>query len=105
MFKSILAAITLTATTVLPSMASLTRIGVDRYSAVDANNQTHYITYVRQDHEGDVQVRVDVGRTTQYYWVNCRTDRISAGGDNFNGWAYVDHRKMEGYYSDVACRM
>ncbi len=104
MIKQLLSALTLSAFTIAPAFAGLNRIGTDRYSAVDANNQTHYITYVRMDHEGDVQVRVDHGGATEYYWVSCNDDRISLGGDGFNGWDYVDHRKMQGYYSDVACR-
>ena len=103
MIKQLLSVIALSAVTVAPAFAGLTRIGTDRYTAVDAGNRTHYITYVRQDHEGDVQVRVDVNGNVDYYWVNCTTDRISLGGDAYNGWDYVDHRKMEGYYSDVAC--
>ena len=105
MFKRIIAALALAGATVTPAMAELTRLGTDLYSATDNQNSTHYIEYVRKDHEGDVQIKVTVGSSVAYYWVNCRNDSISQGGDAFDGWHYVDHRKMEGYYSDVACRM
>ena len=105
MIKSILSVLALSAFSVTPVLADdLNRIGEDFYSAIDSKGNTHYITYVRQDHEGDVQIRVSMNSDEQYYWVNCKTDRISVAGDNFDGWKYVDHRKMEGYYSDVACR-
>lgn len=104
MIKQALSFLALATVSVAPAMAELSRIGTDRYVATDVNNKSHYITYVRQDHEGDVQVKVSVNGTETYYWVNCNTDRISVGGDGFNGWEYVDHRKMQGYYSDVACR-
>lgn len=104
MIKQILSALALSAVTVAPAFASLQRISTDRYYATDANNDTHYIDYVRMDHEGDVQIRVTVNGNSVYHWVNCRTDQISLAGDLFDGWEYVDHRKMQGYYSDVACR-
>ena len=103
MIKQLLSVLALSVVSVAPAFAGLTRIGTDRYYAVDAGNQTHFITYIRMDHEGDVQVQVDRGEVTEYYWVSCDNDRISRGGDAYNGWHYVDHRKMQGYYSDVAC--
>ena len=66
---------------------------------------TQVIEYVRKDYEGDVQIKVTSQGATEWYWVKCDTDRISFAGENYNGWEYVDHRKMEGYYSDVACRL
>ena len=103
MFKTVLSVLALSAFAITPAYAELNRIGEDRYSARDSSNETHYIDYVRMDHEGDVQVRVTVNGESVYYWVSCDDDRISVGGEYFNGWNYVDHRKMEGYYSDVAC--
>ena len=103
MIKQFLSVLALTAVSVAPVFAGVNRVGEDRYSAVDAKGATHYITYVRKDHEGDVQVKVTQNGNTNYFWVDCSTDRISVGGDGYNGWEYVDHRKMEGYYSDVAC--
>ena len=103
MIKQFLSVLALTAVSVTPVFAGVNRVGEDRYSAVDAKGATHYITYVRKDHEGDVQVKVTQNGNTNYFWVDCSTDRISVGGDGYNGWEYVDHRKMEGYYSDVAC--
>ena len=105
MIKQVLSVLALTMMSVSPAMAEVNRLGNDRYSAVDVKGLTHYITYVRQDHEGDVQVKVSVSGDVTYYWVSCDDDRISVGGDSYNGWDYVDHRNMEGYYSDVACRM
>ena len=104
MIKQLLSIVALSTISIAPAFAEISRLGTDRYSAVDANNTTHYITFVRQDHEGDVQLEVNVAGDVTYYWVNCSTDKISIGGDSFNGWRFVDHRKMEGYYSDVACR-
>ena len=104
MIKSILSVLALSAFSITPALAELNRLGTDQYSAVDSNNNTHYITYVRKDYEGDVQIKVSMNGNVVYFWVDCSSDQISVGGDDFNGWRYVDHRKMEGYYSDVACR-
>ena len=103
MIKQALSVLALSVVSIAPVSAELNRIGEDRYAAVDAKGATHYITYVRQDHEGDVQVKVTQNGNTHYFWVDCSNDRISLGGDDYQGWEYVDHRKMEGYYSDVAC--
>ena len=81
MFKQILSVLALSTLAIAPASAELRRIGTDYYSAVDANNDTHYIEYVRMDHEGDVQVRVTQNGNTMYYWVNCKDDKPSAGGD------------------------
>ena len=105
MIKQVLSVLALTMMSVSPAMAEVNRLGNDRYSAVDAKGRTHYITYVRRDRDGDVQVKVNISGDVTYYWVSCDDDRISVGGDDFDGWDYVDHRKMQGYYSDVACRM
>ena len=104
MIKQLLSILALSTVSVAPAFAELSRIGTDRYVADDANGDSHLITYVRQDHEGDVQLEVNINGNVTYYWVNCTTDKISVGGDDYNGWRFVDHRKMEGYYSDVACR-
>ena len=103
MFKSIISALTLATITTTSALATMTRVSDGVYVAEDANDRLHLIEYVRQDHEGDVQVKVTVNGAVVYYWVNCREDRISRGGELFDGWEYVDHRKMVGYYSDVAC--
>ena len=104
MIKSILSVLALSAFSVVPASAELVRLGTDQYSALDGKDNTHYITYVRQDYEGDVQIKVSMNGDVAYFWIDCKSDQISLAGDNFNGWNYVDHRKMEGYYSDVACR-
>ena len=104
MIKQLFSVLALSAFSIAPASAELTRIGEDIYSAVDAKGATHYITYVRRDFEGDVQVKVSQNGITNYFWVSCSDDRISLAGDAYDGWDYVDHRKMEGYYSDVACR-
>lgn len=103
MFKTILSIFALSAFTIAPVSAEIRRISEGYYVATDSSDRSHYIDYVRMDHEGDVQIRVIVNGDTQYYWVSCVDDRISIAGDDYNGWHYVDHRKMEGYYSDVAC--
>ena len=104
MIKQLLSILALSTISVAPAFAELSRIGTDRYVADDVDGNSHLITYVRQDHEGDVQVKVSLNGNTNYFWVDCSSDRISLGGDGYQGWNYVDHRKMEGYYSDVACR-
>ena len=103
MIKQLISILALSTLSITPASAEINRIGEDRYAATDVKGATHYITYVRRDHEGDVQVKVSQNGNTNYFWVNCSSDRISLAGDNYDGWDYVDHRKMEGYYSDVAC--
>ena len=89
-----------------PAEAQLKNVGGDMWTATDGEGKTHRIEYVRKDHEGDVQLRVLVtGLGETYYWVDCTDDTISVAGDEFDGWSEVDHRNMEGYYSDVACRL
>ena len=92
--------VTLTSTSAL---AELVKVGTDVYVADDTNGNIHRIEYVRMDHEGDVQLKVSSGNVTEWFWVNCPTDSISLAQEGAT-WTYVDHRKMEGYYSDVACR-
>ena len=104
MIKSIFSALALSAVSIAPAFADLTRVGTDQYTATDSKSNVHNITYVRKDYEGDVQIKVSYNGNTEYYWISCQYDQISSGGDAFDGWTYVDHRKMQGYYSDVACR-
>ena len=104
MIKQILSVLALSAFSITPASAELNRVGEDLFTATDAKGATHYITYVRRDYEGDVQIKVTQNGNTHYFWVDCRNDRISLAGDDYQGWDYVDHRKMEGHYSDVACR-
>ena len=103
MIKQLISILALSTLSIAPASAEINRIGEDRYSAADAKGDTHYITYVRRDYEGDVQVKVSLNGNTNYFWVNCSSDKMSIAGDGYQGWDYVDHRKMEGYYSDVAC--
>ena len=103
MIKQLISILALSTLSIAPASAEINRIGEDRYAATDAKGDTHYITYVRRDHEGDVQVKVSLNGNTNYFWVNCSSDKMSIAGDGYQGWDYVDHRKMEGYYSDVAC--
>ena len=104
MIKSLLTATALIVVTATSSLAELIKVSTDVYIADDIDGNIHRIEYIRMDHEGDVQVKVSKGNTEVYYWFNCDKDRYSLGGDDFNGWHYTDHRKMVGYYSDVACR-
>ena len=88
-----------------PASAQLTRMpgeyGGFSFMAQDEKGQTHSIETVRQDREGDyyIDVQVNNGPKT-YYWIDCAKDLISDNG----AWREVDHRKMEGYYSDATCR-
>ena len=60
MFKQIISVLALSTLAIAPASAELRRINSeDYYSAVDANNDTHYIEYMRMDHEGDVQTSCD----------------------------------------------
>tara|TARA_Y200000002_G_scaffold139037_1_gene114632 strand:- start:104 stop:487 length:384 start_codon:yes stop_codon:yes gene_type:complete len=89
-----------------PAQADLRNVGGDIWTATDENGATHRIEYVRLDHEGDVQLRVLVsGKGETYYWVDCTKDLIAVAGDDSDGWYEVDHRTMNGYYTDVACRL
>ena len=103
MIKQLISILALSTLSIAPASAEINRIAEDKYSATDAKGSTHYITYVRRDYEGDVQVKVSLNGNTNYFWVNCSSDKMSIAGDGYQGWDYVDHRKMEGYYSDVAC--
>ena len=103
MIKSLFGALALVTLTATSSLAELVKLSEDMYLAEDARGNVHRIQYVRMDHEGDVQIKVQLGNEVGYFWFNCRDDRYSRGGDAFNGWHYVDHRNMVGYYSDVAC--
>lgn len=103
MFKKLFAATALIGLSATSSFAGLAKLSEDLYAANDDLDNVHRIEYIRKDHEGDVQLKINVKDTEFYVWVNCKEDRIAVAGDDFDGWDYVDHRKMEGWYSDVAC--
>ena len=95
----------LDAVSALSANASLRHVNGSTYQAVDASGQTHTITRQFTDAEGDTLVRVLVpGIGEEKYWVNCPTDQISFAHADAQ-WNRVDHSNMEGYYSDVACRL
>ena len=91
---------------VMPAEAAPVRVAQDVWSAYDDNNNEHIIKVERQDREGDflIEVSVPARRTSQHYWVDCAQDLIALPGAD-SQWYGVDHRKMEGWYSDVACRL
>ena len=90
----------------MPAEAAPVRVAQDVWSAYDSNNNEHIIKVERQDREGDflIEVNVPARQTSQYYWVDCAQDLMSLPGAD-SQWYGVDHRKMEGWYSDVACRL
>ena len=85
--------------------ASPQRVAADTWSAYDDQGQEHVIKVNHQDKEGDymIEVRIPDQYETTYYWIDCKRDWIHAIGDD--DWDVIDHRKMEGWYSDVACRL
>lgn len=96
---------TLDAVSALGAKASLRHVGGSTYQAVDARGNVHTITRQFTDAEGDTSVRVLIqGVGEQKYWVACSSDLISYASADAT-WRRVDHAKMEGYYSDVACRL
>ena len=96
---------TLDVVSTLSANASLTYAGGNSYRATDERGSVHTITREYTDAEGDTLVRVLIsGVGEEKYWVNCPTDQISYAHVDAR-WRYVDHAMMEGYYSDVACRL
>ena len=91
---------------VMPAEATPVRVAQDVWSAYDSDNNEHVITVERQDREGDFLIRVNVParQVTQSFWIDCRNDLIGEARTDAS-WEAVDHRKMEGWYSDVACRL
>ena len=82
------------------------RIAQDTWSAYDSANNEHIIKVELQDREGDylIEVIVPAKRTVVEFWIDCRQDVIAEARPDAQ-WSPVDHRKMEGWYSDVACRL
>lgn len=98
---------TLTAfSAVAPAQAEPTRVGQDVWSAYDSSNNEHVITVVRQDREGDylVEVKAPGSNFVANYWIDCKKDIIVEAREGAQ-WEAIDHRKMQGWYSDVACRL
>ena len=62
----------------------------------------YYADVERQDAEGDILVVLTdmYDRRQGYAWFDCDQDLISLNGGD---WEYVDHRKHEGWWSDIAC--
>jgi hypothetical protein len=89
-----------------PASAQPTRIGQDTWSAYDDRGQEHVIKVEFQDREGDyrIEVRQLAVNEVTTYWIDCNRDIIQVAGTS-NPWSNIDHRKMEGWYSDVACRL
>lgn len=61
-----------------------------------------FVDVVRQDREGDILLNVTDERDNliSHVWMSCDDDKISYGGEP---WERVDHRKIEGWISDIAC--
>jgi len=64
--------------------------------------ETYFVEVIRQDSEGDILIELTdmTDRRLSYAWIDCDQDLISYNGGE---WSYVDHRKHEGWYSDIAC--
>ena len=82
------------------------RIAEDVWSAYDSRNNEHIIKVEFQDRAGDmlIEVSVPAKRLVTEFWIDCRLDVIAEARPDAQ-WFPVDHRKMEGWYSDVACRL
>ena len=92
--------------TTSPAKAEPVRIAQDVWSAYDSANNEHIIKVERQDRAGDflIEVSVPAKREVQEFWIDCRQDLIAEARVDAR-WEAIDHRKMEGWYSDVACRL
>ena len=66
------------------------------------SDSIYFADVIRQDAEGDVLVELTniYGTREGYAWFRCSTDQASVNGAD---WEYVDHRKHEGWWSDIAC--
>lgn len=80
------------------------KIGTDTWRAYDSNNRAHTIIVNYVDREGDVSITVKTRGDSTDWWIDCDDDLISFASVDAE-WEPVDHRKMEGWYSDVACRL
>ena len=94
-----------------PAVAQPYQVFEDTWAAPAATGGEHIISVERVDREGDVLITVRRnsarGLITEQYWINCENDLIAyvQPGAEYYPWSQVDHRKMEGWYSDVACRL
>jgi len=78
------------------------KIAADTWRAYDENNNAHTIIVNYVDREGDVSITVKTRGDSTDWWINCENDMIAFASVDAD-WEPVDHRKMEGWYSDVAC--
>jgi hypothetical protein len=103
MIRSILLATASIVFSVSPVSAELVKTGSNTFVATDADDNTHLITVVRQDKDGDMVVRVVTSNGgEERYWIDCERDIAHLQGGN--EWFEIDHRTMVGWYSDAACR-
>jgi hypothetical protein len=80
------------------------RIATDTWRAYDEGNNAHTIKVNYVDREGDVSITVRARGNSTDWWINCENDLIAFASVDAE-WEPVDHRKMEGWYSDVACEL
>ena len=82
------------------------RIAEAVWSAYDSRTTEHMLKVELQDRAGDILIEVSVPakRMATEFWIDCRLDVIAEARTDAQ-WFPVDHRKMEGWYSDVACRL
>ena len=88
------------------AQAEPVRIAQDTWSAYDSGNNEHIIKVELQDREGDylIEVSVPAKSIAVNFWIDCREDLIALARPDAQ-WSAVVHRNMEGWYSDVACRL
>jgi len=109
--KKLFAAAAATLAFAAPAVAQPYRVLQDVWAAPAADGTEHIIAVERVDREGDVLITVrrntSNGIAAEQYWIDCENDWIAyvrEGAESYP-WSEIDHRKMEGWYSDVACRL
>ena len=106
MFRNIFAATAVAAATIAaPASAEPIRMFQDVWAAPAGDGTQHVIVVERVDRAGDTLITVGNGSGSTQFWIDCDTDSIATvvpGADSYP-WRPVDHRLMEGWYSDVAC--
>ena len=109
--KKLFAAAAATLAFAAPAVAQPYRVLQDVWAAPAADGTEHIIAVERVDREGDVLITVrrnsSNGIIADQYWIACKNDMIAyvREGANSYPWYNVDHRNMDGWYSDVACRL
>ena len=89
-----------------PASAEIFNLGGGLYMATADDGSAVNIEIDHVDHEGDRYMNLQLfevgeGMVSSNAWVKCDSNQILHAGMN---WQNVDHRTMNGYIWDVACR-